>query len=86
MVQRGQAFRLLLCKHRQAKQQFGMNPGLEASPHCDVSHTGTLFKQLVHGLAVSWFYSARDSKYRRLSDKKFIGPMCINNWVVNICY
>jgi hypothetical protein len=63
-----------------------MKPGTEGSPHYDVSHTVTLFKQLVHGLAVSWFYSAWDSKYRRLSDKKFIGPMFINQWVVSNFY
>jgi len=43
-------------------------------------------KQLVHGLAVSWFYVARVSKYRRLSDKNFIGPVFINQPVVNTYY
>jgi hypothetical protein len=63
-----------------------MKTGIEGSPHYDVTHTVTLFEQLVHGLAVSWFYSARDWKYRRLSDKELIGPIFINPWVVNIYY
>jgi hypothetical protein len=63
-----------------------VKPRLEDSSHYDVSHTVTLLKQIVHGFAVSGFYSARDSKYRRLSDKEFIGPMFINHWVVNVYY
>ena len=55
-MQSGQVFRLLLCEWQQAKQPVGMKPGLEDSPHYDVSHTVTLFKKPVHGLAVSWFY------------------------------
>jgi hypothetical protein len=54
---------LLLCARRQAKQQVGIKPGFEGSPDYGGSHTVTLFKQLVHGLAVSWFYPTRDSKY-----------------------
>ena len=85
-MQSGQVFRLLLCERRQAKQPAGMKPGLEGSPHYDVSNTVTLLKQLVDGLAVLWLYSARDSKYRCLSDKKFIGPIFINHWVVSNYY
>jgi hypothetical protein len=71
-MQSGQVFRLFLCEWRQAKQPVGVNPGLEDSPHYDVSRTVTLYIQLVHGLVVSWFYSATDSKNRRLSDKKIL--------------
>jgi trehalose utilization protein len=92
-VQSGQVFRLILCERRQSKQQVGLKPGIEESPHYDVSHTVTLFKELVHVLAVSWVYCARASKYRRLSDKKFINQclltigwltFIINQSVVNI--
>jgi hypothetical protein len=93
-MQSGQVLRLFLCERRQAEQPVGMNPGLEGSPHCDVSHTATLYIQLVHGLEVSWFYSARDSKYRRLSDIKNPLDQClltiewltfiINQSVVNV--
>jgi len=85
-VQSGQVFRLVLSERRQAKREVEMKPGMEESLHYDVSHTVTLFKQLVHGLAGSWFYSSWGSKYRCLSDKKFIGPMFINNCVVSNCY
>jgi len=69
-MQCGQVFRLLLCERQQAKQPVGMKPGLEGSLHYDVCHTVTLFRQLVHGLAVSWFYSARDSNIVACQIKK----------------
>jgi hypothetical protein len=85
-MQSGGVFGLLLSERQQVKQPVEVKPGLEDSLHEDIRHTVTLFKQLVYDLAVSWFYSARNSKYRRLSDKKFIGPLFITHCVVNFYY
>ena len=55
IVQSGQVLRLLPCHRRRAKQQVGMKPGTEDSPHYDVSQSVTLFISVFIFLAVSWF-------------------------------